>query len=99
MRFSTLFLCIIFQITEDKLKQLFSEKGVVTDIQLKYTGDGKFRQFAFVGYQNESQANEAIEYFNKMCINTYRLNVSHCVGLGKYNYLFIHNFRTFDMMW
>lgn len=70
----------------------------MTDIQLKYTPEGKFRQFAFIGYQNEEQANESIKYFDKMCINTYRLNVSHCVALGNYliiDFLFVIQLFSF----
>lgn len=76
-------LILYFQTTEDDLRKLFSEKGTITDIQLKYTPEGKFRQFAFVGYQNEEEAKEAIKHFDKMCINTSRLSVAYCASLGK----------------
>ncbi|XP_025831297.1 probable RNA-binding protein 19 [Agrilus planipennis] len=69
-------------ITEDKLRKLFSEKGTITDIQLKYTPDGKFRQFGFVGYQNEKEAEEAIIYFNNSRIKTNKIVVQPCALLG-----------------
>lgn len=76
---------LFLQITEDKLRQLFSEKGTITDIQLKHTADGKFRQFAFVGYKNENDAEGAIKHFDKMFINTNKIQVESCALLGILN--------------
>lgn len=61
---------------------MFSEKGTVTDVQLKYTPEGKFRQFAFIGYQNEEEAEEAIRHFDRMCVSNNFISVSHCAALG-----------------
>jgi len=61
---------------------LFSQKGIVTDIKLKYTKEGVFRQFAFIGYENEAEAQAAIKYFNKTCINTKQIIVEQCADLG-----------------
>ncbi|GJQ68534.1 hypothetical protein Trydic_g17103 [Trypoxylus dichotomus] len=69
-------------ITEDKLRQIFREKGQLTDVQLKYTPNGKFRQFAFIGFQNEADAQEAIKYFNNTCIQTNKIEVAPCALLG-----------------
>jgi multiple RNA-binding domain-containing protein 1 len=69
--------------TEEKLRDIFQQKGTVTDVQLKYTPDGKFRQFAFVGYQLEDEAQEAIKYFNNMFVKTKKITVEHCALLGK----------------
>ncbi|GLV42925.1 uncharacterized protein CBL_20481 [Carabus blaptoides fortunei] len=69
-------------ITEEKLRTLFSPKGEITDIQLKYTPDGKFRQFGFIGYRTVEQAEEAIDFFNNTCINTSKISVEKCVNLG-----------------
>ena len=63
-----IFIVYNFQVTEQKLKEIFSEKGIVTDVQLKYTPDGKFRRFGFVGYQTEEEASAAVNYFNNTCI-------------------------------
>ncbi|KAL3284901.1 hypothetical protein HHI36_019036 [Cryptolaemus montrouzieri] len=71
-------------ITEEKLKTIFSEHGVVTDIQLKYK-DGKFRQFAFIGYQNENEAKKAIESLNNTFISTRKISVEPCALLGDSN--------------
>lgn len=68
--------------TEDKIREIFREKGSITDIQLKYTKDGKFRQFGFVGYEKEESAQEAVDYFNNTFINTSKVTVELCAALG-----------------
>lgn len=73
----------ILQITTGKLHEIFSEKGIVTDVQLKYTKDGKFRHFGFVGFKTEEDAQNAQEYFNNSCIKASRIKVEICAGLGK----------------
>lgn len=72
----------MLQITESKVRELFSQNGTITDIQLKYTPDGKFRQFAFVGYHNENEANVAIKSLNNTHINTNKIIVEACSILG-----------------
>ncbi|KAG7197053.1 hypothetical protein KM043_017582 [Ampulex compressa] len=69
-------------ITSDKLKELFSQKGLVTDIQLKYTKERKFRRFAFIGFTTEEEASAAREYFDKSCIDTSKISVKNCACLG-----------------
>ncbi|XP_017114271.1 probable RNA-binding protein 19 [Drosophila elegans] len=69
-------------ITEDKLRQIFGAQGTITDLQLKYTPDGKFRQFCFVGYSSEEEAQSAIKHFNNTCIQTSRVRVESCAALG-----------------
>ncbi|XP_039292425.1 probable RNA-binding protein 19 isoform X2 [Nilaparvata lugens] len=69
-------------VTCESLKEHFSQKGVVTDVQLKYTKKGEFRHFGFVGYQSEEQAKEAIEYFNNTYIRSVRIEVQPCSELG-----------------
>ncbi|XP_030567723.1 probable RNA-binding protein 19 [Drosophila novamexicana] len=70
------------QISEDKLRSIFGTKGTITDLQLKYTPDGKFRQFCFVGYSSEAEAQAAIKHFNNTCIQTSRVRVESCAALG-----------------
>ncbi|EDW00109.1 probable RNA-binding protein 19 [Drosophila grimshawi] len=69
-------------ISEDKLRNIFGSKGTITDLQLKYTPDGKFRQFCFVGYSSEAEAQAAIAHFNNTCIQTSRVRVESCATLG-----------------
>lgn len=54
----------------------------MTDVQLKYTKDGKFRNFGFVGYRTEEQASAAKEFFDGTCINFMKINVQFCANLG-----------------
>ncbi|XP_037025606.1 probable RNA-binding protein 19 isoform X2 [Bradysia coprophila] len=68
--------------TESKLRQLFSEHGNITDVQLKYTKEGKFRQFAFVGYETEYSSSQAIKNLNKSFVNTSRISVEICAALS-----------------
>lgn len=49
---------------------------------MKYTTDGKFRQFCFIGYQKDDDALAAIEYFNNSSIQTSRIKVELCSKLG-----------------
>jgi multiple RNA-binding domain-containing protein 1 len=46
-------------VKEQKLRDLFGQKGTITDVQLKYK-DGKFRQFGFVGFSGDNSAVEVI---------------------------------------
>lgn len=70
------------QVTVDQLKEIFGEKGEVTDVQLKYTKDGKFRNFGFIGYRSEEQAAAATEYFDGTCIRSMKIQVQPCANLG-----------------
>lgn len=70
------------QVTVEQLKEIFGEKGEVTDVQLKYTKDGKFRNFGFVGYRSEEQAAAATEYFDGTCIRSMKIQVQPCANLG-----------------
>lgn len=72
----------MFQVTVQKLKDIFSEKGEVTDVQLKYTKDGTFRNFGFIGYRSEEQASQARDYFDGTCINSMQIQVETCANLG-----------------
>lgn len=64
------------------MRDLFSEKGEITDVQLKFTKDGVFRKFGFVGFSNDNEAAQAIEHFHNTCIDTSRIAVELCASLG-----------------
>lgn len=68
-------------ISEQKIRDLFSQKGTLTDVQLKHK-DGKFRQFGFIGYENEDSAREAVNHFNNTFIGTSKIRVEVCAVLG-----------------
>ncbi|XP_055630588.1 probable RNA-binding protein 19 [Toxorhynchites rutilus septentrionalis] len=69
--------------TESKLRDHFSLCGIVTDVQLKYTPDGKFRNFGFIGYESEAQAAKAIQHFNNTFLRTSKINVATCASLSE----------------
>ncbi|CAF5038258.1 unnamed protein product, partial [Rotaria sp. Silwood1] len=48
-------------VKEEQIRKHFESFGSITDLTLKYTKDGIFRRFAFVGFINEEQAQRAIE--------------------------------------
>lgn len=68
-------------ITEQKIRDAFGVKGTITDVQLKYK-NGKFRQFAFVGYSDEDSAQEAVKFYNNTFIGTSKIKVEACAVLG-----------------
>ena len=68
--------------SEDKLRQSFSSFGIITDIQLKYTKDGKFRNFAFVGYKSEEEAHLAQKHFDQSYLGACKIQVEVCADLG-----------------
>ncbi|GFQ00836.1 probable RNA-binding protein 19 [Phtheirospermum japonicum] len=60
-------------VTEERLREFFSQKGEVTDAKLMRTKDGKSRQFGFVGFRTEHEAELAMNYFNKSFMDTCRI--------------------------
>lgn len=66
--------------TECMLRKHFGVFGQITDCSLKYTANGKFRRFAFVGFENEANAREAREQLHNTFIGPARL-------LACYNFL------------
>lgn len=64
------------------MREIFSEKGQITDVQLKYTKEGKFRKFGFIGYQSEQEAADALSHFNNTCVDTSRISIQTCAALG-----------------
>lgn len=60
-------------VAEDRLREFFSQKGEVTDAKLMRTSDGKSRQFGFVGFRTEQEAEEAIKYFDKSFMDSSRI--------------------------
>ncbi|XAR56187.1 hypothetical protein NMG60_11036565 [Bertholletia excelsa] len=69
-------------VAEDRLREFFSQKGEVTDAKIMRTKDGKSRQFGFVGFRTEQEAEQAINYFNKSYMDTSRIicEIAHKVG-------------------
>lgn len=63
------------RITEEKLREVFKKYGTITDLSLKYTKDGVFRKFAFVGYENEESSKNAVQSLNNTFIQTSKIVV------------------------
>lgn len=61
---------------EDRFRNLFAAFGTLTDCSLKFTKDGKFRKFGFIGFRSENEAKAALTHFHKSFIDTARVTVS-----------------------
>ncbi len=57
----------------------------VTDVQLKYTKDGKFRNFGFVGFKTEEEAKNAQKYYNGTFLGAAKISVEISADLGDAN--------------
>ena len=62
--------------SDERLRELFSSRGEITDVKLAKTATGTFRRFAFVGFKTSEQAEAAVKYFNKAFMDTCRMGVS-----------------------
>ncbi|KAG8037374.1 hypothetical protein G9C98_005584 [Cotesia typhae] len=69
-------------ITQKRFQEVFAAHGAVTDVQLKYTKEGKFRKFGFVGFKTEDDAQRALKSLNDTYIDTSKINVQVCAALG-----------------
>ncbi|CAC5419503.1 MRD1 [Mytilus coruscus] len=72
-------------IKEERLRTLFSTKGEITDCTLKFTKDGRFRKFAFIGYSKDEEAKNAMNSLNKTFIDTSRIQVEYAKDFGDQN--------------
>ncbi|EGT48723.1 CBN-RBD-1 protein [Caenorhabditis brenneri] len=71
--------------TEQQLRKFFEKYGQISDASLKYTKEGKFRGFAFVGFLDEGSAANAISKSNQTFFNSKRLTVEECRPFGDAN--------------
>lgn len=62
--------------TEKKLRQHFKKYEPITDVSMKYTKDGVFRKFAFVGFETEEAAQQSIQVFNQTYLGTSKIMAS-----------------------
>ncbi|XP_038145996.1 probable RNA-binding protein 19 [Cyprinodon tularosa] len=67
---------------EERFRSMFADFGTVTDCSLKFTKDGKFRKFGFVGFKSEEDASKALKHFNKSFVDTSRVTVEMCKAFG-----------------
>ncbi|NWW89446.1 RBM19 protein, partial [Rhynochetos jubatus] len=73
---------LVSQMKEDRFRNLFAAFGTLTDCCLKFTKDGKFRKFGFIGYKSEDEAQMALSHFNRSFIDTSRVTVELCKSFG-----------------
>ena len=69
-------------ITEERVKTIFAEMGQITDLKLKYTKNGVFLRFVFVGFKTHTEAERALKHFHNTYIDTSKLRVDICKDLG-----------------
>lgn len=62
-------------LTEEKLKDHFSKKGIVTDVKILRNHEGKSRRFGFVGFKSDEEAEKAVKFFDQSFIDTAKLQV------------------------
>lgn len=67
---------------EDRFRQLFAAFGTLTDCSLKFTKEGKFRKFGFIGFKSEEEAQAALNHFHRSFIDTSRITVEFCKSFG-----------------
>lgn len=70
---------------DDRFRKMFADFGTLTDCALKFTKDGKFRKFGFVGFKTEEDAEKALKHFNKSFVDTSRVTVEFCTDFGDPN--------------
>eukprot|EP00854_Cymbomonas_tetramitiformis_P002948 gene2948-3763_t len=70
-------------VDEKRVREHFSSKGVVTDVKILRTGDGRSRQFGFVGFRTEDEAEAAMSYFNRTFVDTSRISVELVFAMMK----------------
>ncbi|MCP9264593.1 RNA recognition domain-containing protein [Dirofilaria immitis] len=77
---------IATELYRKKLRTHFETFGRITDCSLKYTKDGKFRRFAFVGFETDGDAQKARESLHNTFMEATRLTTEGGIVLG-WNYI------------
>eukprot|EP00752_Nemacystus_decipiens_P011869 g10527.t1 len=69
-------------VDEKRLRKHFAERGQVSDARIVRTKEGKSRQFAFVGFTTEADAEDALQYYNQTFLDTSRIQVERAQPKG-----------------
>ncbi|KAK8940474.1 Polyadenylate-binding protein RBP47C' [Platanthera zijinensis] len=72
-------------VKEDRLREFFSQKGEVTDAKIMRTTDGMSRQFGFIGFRTEGEAEEALKFFDNTYMDTSRITCEIAKKVGDPN--------------
>ncbi len=68
---------LLYELTEDQLKELFSQAGnVVSATIIRYPDSGRSKGFGFVEMSNEEEAQKAVDTLNGQDYNGRKLIVS-----------------------
>ncbi|CAD5219002.1 unnamed protein product [Bursaphelenchus okinawaensis] len=71
--------------TEDTVRKFFKDYDPITDVSFKYTKDGVFRKFAFVGFDCDEKAQEVIKKYNQSFFGSSRIVVEECAPIDERN--------------
>lgn len=74
-------------LTDDKLRERFTKRlvdkysstnvgNLITDLKILKDREGQSRRFAFIGYKNEDDAEDAVNFFHRTFIDATRIEVS-----------------------
>ncbi|CAM9512245.1 unnamed protein product, partial [Heterosigma akashiwo] len=69
-------------LTDERFRQHFESKGLVTDAKILRTKDGESRKIGFIGFKDEKAAATAQKFFNKTFIDTSRIIVEIALPKG-----------------
>lgn len=70
-------------LTQEKIREHFSARGVPTDVRLLTNGSGDSRGVAFIGYKTEEEASASIIHYNKSYYNGKRIKVEKNIPQNK----------------
>ncbi|VDP09764.1 unnamed protein product [Soboliphyme baturini] len=64
--------------TQEDVRKLFEDFGLITDCQLKFGANGVSRRFAFVGFRGDDEATAAKQHFHNSFVGASRIQVEYC---------------------
>jgi multiple RNA-binding domain-containing protein 1 len=68
--------------TSEHLRSHFAEKGEVTDAKVLMSPTGKSRQFGFIGFRSDHEAEQAVRHFHRSFVDSFRLGVEFARPIG-----------------
>ncbi|OAF69595.1 Multiple RNA-binding domain-containing protein 1 [Intoshia linei] len=69
-------------IKQNELQKIFSKYGHITECKLKYTHEGVFRKFAFIGYKDDNSCHSAVSQLHNTFIHTSKINIQEAFPIG-----------------
>lgn len=68
-------------VSEDEIREHFSDICNVTEVKLKYNELGSFRRFAFVGFKDQDAAEKAVDKLSNSYIKSSKINIEQCKAI------------------